>query len=108
VKTTIDTYTGKRFRWSELTWWPGYQLNAPSRVTATRTVELHPTRVTITLLRELNPGVDVVQRLRQSERPPSPRSEGEHLPGGHVEQGIGPATSRPTSGRVGSRSRRPR
>lgn len=53
MKSTTDTYTGKRFRYNETVRYMG--LNVPARMTKTSSTHLAPDRVPATLLATLNP-----------------------------------------------------
>jgi hypothetical protein len=53
MKTTIDTYTGKRFRWNETVFYAGFVV--PARCTSRTAEHLHPHRVPAKLLARLNP-----------------------------------------------------
>lgn len=55
MRTATDTYTGKRFRYNEVTWWPSRSLYAPTRIGKRTTVELHPDRTDAATLARLNP-----------------------------------------------------
>jgi hypothetical protein len=66
MRITRDTHTGKRFRWNITATWPSVgNLCGPARCTSRTATELHPTRVPLALLTELNPGVDVEAKLRE-------------------------------------------
>jgi hypothetical protein len=66
MKTTTDTYTGKRFRWNETVRETRTGLLTPSRCTSRDSTWLHPGRVPVALLRELNPGTDVEAALEKN------------------------------------------
>ena len=53
MKTTIDTYTGRRFRWNTTTQYAGFCV--PARMTARTAVHLHPSRVRPALLVRIRP-----------------------------------------------------
>ncbi len=60
MRTTTDTYTGKRFRWNTTALMYGWIV--PARMTSRGFTELHPDRVPPKLLRELNPPAHDQQR----------------------------------------------
>jgi hypothetical protein len=64
MKKTIDTGTGKVFRYNEIVQYLGY--NVPCRMTVRKSMHLHPTRVVPELLAELNPGVVPVIKSKHS------------------------------------------
>jgi hypothetical protein len=60
MRSTTDTYTGKRFRWNEtvLIAYPnGTRIATPSRLTTRDSIHLDPSRVPVDLLAELNPEI---------------------------------------------------
>ena len=67
MRVTTDTYSGKPFRWNETI--VMYGIVTVSRVMKTKTVDLHPSRVPVRLLNELNPGRRFVL-CRTCERQP--------------------------------------
>lgn len=62
MRSTVDTYSGKRFRWNAVDHCGG--LNVPAHYTNRTHTYLHPTRVVSVLLQELNPGVNIRAILR--------------------------------------------
>jgi hypothetical protein len=54
VKSTVDTYTGKRFRYNELVEYQGYTV--PGRTTAHASTHLAADRMPAKLFAVLNPG----------------------------------------------------
>ena len=56
MRTTTDTYTGKRFRWNTTASvdHQGRQVIVPARCTNRDFIHLHPERVPAALLAELN------------------------------------------------------
>lgn len=54
-KTTIDTFTGKRFRYNEVVLYQGFSV--PGRTTARTSTHLSPGRIAPTLWAKLNPGI---------------------------------------------------
>lgn len=55
MKRTIDTQTGKEFKYNEIVRYGGK--NVPARVTKRKSTHLHPDRVTPELLAKLNKGI---------------------------------------------------
>jgi hypothetical protein len=65
TKTTIDTYTGKPFRWNTTALANDVEGNewlVPARCTSRDFMHLHPGRVRASLLARLNPGRVVDKR----------------------------------------------
>jgi hypothetical protein len=62
MRKTIDTGTGKEFRYNEIVNYMGYDV--PARTTARKSMWLHPSRVEPGLLARLNPGVIPVIKER--------------------------------------------
>lgn len=58
MRWTIDTYTGERFAWNTTTLArtdDGDRMHVPARITDDGLTWLHPNRVPIALMMELNP-----------------------------------------------------
>ncbi len=58
MRTTIDTHTGKQFRWNTTAYHilkDGRHICVPARCTTRDFVHLHPSRTPTKLLAELNP-----------------------------------------------------
>jgi hypothetical protein len=56
MKTTTDTFTGKRFRYNEIVSYLGFKV--PGRTTARTSTHLAPGRIEPKLWARLNPGKD--------------------------------------------------
>lgn len=67
MKTTIDTLTGKPFRYNTTVLYQGKVV--PARVTSCSATHLHPNRVSAELLAELNPPAQQIQSDSLQDEP---------------------------------------